>query len=103
VIENYDPLFICTVSTYYGSILPGVEILNDVQPYITKPGCCSLSSSCIKYSETDLRLWDVYKETGKAYPADADLWERMKNQGRGYLITAITCHHDTEAYSLNMK
>lgn len=106
VIESHHPLFICTLSTYYGGLLPSYEPSKEVMQYVTYPGCCVLSSSCIRYSETKLRVRDVFAETGKAYPADADFWSRIADEVKmkgGYIVTAITCHHDEEAYSLRTK
>jgi glycosyltransferase involved in cell wall biosynthesis len=106
VIERHRPLFICTLSTYFGAILPSYEPSNEVIQYITYPGCCSLSASCIRYSETKTRFRDVFAETGKAYPADADFWTRIADEVKlkgGYMITSVTCHHDQEAYSLKAK
>ena len=106
VIEQYKPLFICTLATYYCGLLPSYEPSGDVMQYVTYPGCCVLSSSCIRYSGTKLRFRDVFAETGKAYPADADLWQRLSDEVKikdGYIVTAVTCHHDEEAYSLKTK
>lgn len=104
-VAELDPLFICTLSTHNGSHLPKVDITNEVFEYY--PVACGLicSSTCVKYSDTELRGRDVFAETGTAYPADADLWVRlaaeMKSKGRkGYLISSLTCHHEEEGYSL---
>lgn len=56
------------------------------------------SSTCIKFSEIKLRYRDVFEETLKSFPADADLWIRLseymkENNLKGYLIDNITCTH----------
>ena len=96
VLDN-DPLFVCTLSTYFGAYLPFIEPTNEIMEYASRPGCCSLSASCIKYSDTDIRFRDHFAETGEAFPADADFWQRL--EGKGYLITTVTVHHDEEGYS----
>jgi len=103
-VFNRDPVFIATIATYYGSYLPLTDPTNEIIDYLPRPGGSSLSASCIKYSDTDVRFRDVYAETGKEYPADADFWERLSAQmnekgQRGYLISTVTVHHDNEGYS----
>lgn len=108
ITEN-NPLFVCTLSTYkIPAILPRFEVSNEIKEFY--PVGCGLinSSACVKYSDTKLRARDCYEETGKAFPADADLWcrmaEEMKATGKkGYVITSLTCHHDEECYVLSVK
>jgi glycosyltransferase involved in cell wall biosynthesis len=104
VIEKYDPLFICTLSTYKDSWFPFVDLTSEVQEFYPVPMGLVHSATCVKHSDTKLLPRDVFAETGVASPGDADLWERLAKEmhetGRkGYLITKITCHHDTEGYS----
>jgi len=108
IIKQYNPLFICTLSTYYGTNLPYFDPDGKLFEYFPCAGGCVLSATCVKYSCTDLRFRDVFSETGTARPADADFWDRLgeemkQSNKKGYLLSKITCHHDTEAYSINGK
>jgi glycosyltransferase involved in cell wall biosynthesis len=104
ILEDKNPLFACTISTYCESYLPKLEVTNQVLNFYPIAMGMVCSSSCVKYSETSLRARDVFKETGSAVPADADLWSRlseeMKNKNKsGYIFTKVTCHHSDEGYS----
>jgi len=104
VIEEKRPMFICTLSTYFGGHLPNIPVANTVQEFYPVPEGIVASSTCIKYADTQLRVRDCFEEEGKAYPGDADLWRRLTEEmkvtnKKGYIITAITCHHDEEGYS----
>jgi glycosyltransferase involved in cell wall biosynthesis len=106
VLEAKKPFFVCTVSTWMNSILPEPITLDDITEFYPKPNGIISSSTCVKYSDTKLRVRDVFAETGRAEPADADLWKRlakeMKAEGKkGYLINTLTCHHEEEGYSLH--
>lgn len=106
VIEEKNPFFICTISSYSANHLPFVPISNEVIDFLPVPGGMISSSSCIKYSDTQLRGRDVFEATGTPNPTDADLWSRMseemKNTGKkGYLICSLTCHHDEEGYTMH--
>lgn len=108
VIEEKNPMFVCTMSSYSNIHLPYLPKTDQVIEFFPVPGGMICSSSCIKYSDTKLRARDVFEATGKANPADADLWERlaaeMKVTGKkGYLITTLTCHHDEEGYTMHGK
>lgn len=66
------------------------------------------SATCVKYSDTDIRGRDMFKETGRATPTDMDLWSRlsnfMKNNNKqGYLSNEATCYHLEEGFSKNAK
>jgi glycosyltransferase involved in cell wall biosynthesis len=104
-----NPFFVCTLSTYKSNeVRPLIKTRKIFTEYYPEPYGIVPSSTCIKYSETSLRSRDVFQATGKAVPADADLWERltkeMKAKGRiGIAINTVTCHHDTEGYSWHLK
>jgi len=107
VIETFDPLFVCTISSHIIGNLPNVEISGAIQHFLPLPCGMITSSACIKYSDTELRGRDVFAETGEAYPADADLWRRLSDEMErenkpGYLIASVTCYHDEEGYSLRL-
>ena len=63
------------------------------------------SATCIKWTCTNIRARDVYKETGQVKPGDLDLWERfgeeMKEKNmKGFLVDYVTCSHLDERYTL---
>jgi len=108
VIEEKNPFFVCTMSTYSNIHLPHKPVTNAIEEFFPVPGGMICSSSCIKYSDTELRGRDVFEATGNPNPADADLWfrlaEEMKQTGKkGYLVNTITCHHDEEGHTLRTK
>jgi GT2 family glycosyltransferase len=108
-IEQKGPLFICTLSTYGGSrIFPTISVTNTIIPFLPIPAGLIASTTCIKYSDTRLRVRDCYYEEKRLFPADADLWVRMaeeiKSQNKGsYIVTSVTCHHDEEGYILRLR
>lgn len=102
---NLNPVFCCTASTHIQDWLPYVQLTGDIYEYF--PEACKMitSSACVKYSDTILRPRDVFEATGEAYPADADLWNRLSEEmhregKKGYLASVITCNHNEEGYSL---
>jgi len=61
------------------------------------------SSVCFNMFTIPLRVRDVFGETGKAIPGDADLWERSakyikENHLKSYFLNKFTCIHDSEGY-----
>lgn len=95
------PAFIYTCSTHINSVLPRVELTNQIIEHLPVP--CNLvhSSVCINYKLIPLKYRDVLEETGFGYPADADLWDRLskyiiENNLKSYLITSVTSFHPTE-------
>jgi predicted O-methyltransferase YrrM len=105
VIEEKNPFFVCTASSYNTVHLPYKPLNNEIEEFYPVPGGMIASSSCVKYSDTKLRYRDVFEATGTPNPGDADLWirltEEMKQTGRkGYFIKTLTCHHDEEGYAL---
>jgi glycosyltransferase involved in cell wall biosynthesis len=96
IINEYLPKYfmVYTRSTYMGGVLPGSDRSGQIQPE-----ACGLihSATCIDFSATKLRLRDCYPEKGKAYPADADLWIRIKREQRKtYYDSRLTVFHDQE-------
>jgi glycosyltransferase involved in cell wall biosynthesis len=108
-IEQKHAFFICTVSTWMKNRLPKLPIYSgDMLEFYPLPEGVINSSTCTKYSDTNIRPRDVFAETGHVYPADADLWARlakeMKERGRkGYVVTLLTCHHDEEGFTLRYR
>ena len=109
VIEERDAFFVCTMSTWIDEILPKISpIGNIVDDFYPLPRGIICSSTCVKYADTLLRPRDVFAVTGRAEPADLDLWERltvqMKTEGwHGYVYAGLTCHHDEEGYTLRCR
>ncbi len=108
VIQDKNPFFVCTMSSYSGIHLPYLPVTNEMTEFLPVPGGMITSASCIKYSDTQLRGRDVFEATGSPNPTDADLWSRlaveMRTTGRkGYLVSTLTCHHDEEGYTMHGK
>lgn len=85
-------------------VLPrGIEIDGQIRRIAPKPEDTIHSSTCLDFSRIHLRYRDVFHETGKAYPADADLWARLIPYCETRSLTSmhiakITCSHLTEGY-----
>ena len=108
IIEERDPFFVCTMSTWMGKILPAMAVVGGDHEFYPTPRNMICSSACIKYADTTLRPRDVFAATGQAVPADLDLWERltvqMKAEGwHGYVYAGVTCRHDEEGYTLRCR
>jgi len=104
VIESHNPFFICTISTYGGRTLPGIAPDNGIVQYYPIDGGIIASSTCVKYSDTNIRAIDRLYEEGIMSPCDAYLWVQLRNEmkennRKGYLIKKVTCHHDEEGYA----
>lgn len=106
IIEQYHPVFCCTLATYYqGNILPALAVSNEIVPIYPLDGGMVASSTCVNYAETKLRVMDRLYVEGIMSPCDAYLWEQLRNELKargltGYVATTITCHHDEEGYSI---
>lgn len=105
MIDAHQPLFCCTLSTYGKHILPPFPETHEIIPYFPIDGGMIASTACIKYTETKLRVVDRFHTEGIVSPADAYLWECLRNElkatGRnGYVTTTITAHHDEEGYAM---
>ena len=104
--KHPDLVFLASKSLYLSetNVLPSLN-----HPYgygyIPKPAGQIKSATCIKWTCTDIRARDVYKETGETKPGDLDLWERFgkemeqKNM-KGFLVGYVTCSHIEEHYVL---
>jgi hypothetical protein len=109
IIEQYHPLFCCTLSTYLdGKVLPEIDVSNDIIPTYPLDGGMVASSTCVNYAETKLRVMDRLNVEGTMSPCDAYLWEQLRNELRakkktGYVATTITCHHDEEGSAIRQR
>lgn len=103
-IINYKSDFICSKSTHFNNkVLPNIANDSEIFEYLPEVGNLVKSSTCINQKVIPLSLRNVFEETGKKYPSDADLWIRLKNylinnNLKSYCINKITCHHDEEGY-----
>lgn len=91
--KGYD--FVCTMGYgHNGAILPNLS----KSKLIPKSSNVLHSSTCINFSRIKLRYRDLFAEVGIAYPADADMWDRINKLSniRTALIPEITCYHDRE-------
>lgn len=105
VIENYDNVsYIYTQSNFIkGSILPPPPTNGNVEFALPKDSGLIHSSTCINFRILEGRYRDVFSETGKPYPSDADLWNRLATEItnkklNSFLIRKITCTHDLEQH-----
>lgn len=104
VIQDKNPIFICTLSTYVGRILPDLPVTDEVLPFYPADHGMIASTACIKYTDTQLRVVDRFALEGISYPADAFLWQCLKKEmiekdKKGYIICTVTCRHDEEGYA----
>lgn len=105
-LKQHPELFFLASRSYYknmNNILPDTEQASGIG-YYPVPQRIINSSTCVKYSDTNIRSRDVYKEDGIAVPSDMDLWRRLSNfmktnNKQGYLNNKITCHHLEEGFS----
>lgn len=74
--------------------------------YYPQPYKIVHSSTCIKFSETDLRTRDVHRTCKtRPVPSDFDLWKRlrvfmMKNNKQGYYTGQTTCYKEADGATL---
>ena len=106
IIEQYNPIFCCTLSTYGKHILPPYPEDGNIIEYYPIDGGLIAQSTCVRYSHTKLRPIDRFFTEGIVSPCDAYLWEQLRNEmkatgQKGYLKCRITCHHDEEGYAMN--
>lgn len=98
VENNQDYVLVCSYSLYLNRyIVPvGIEGTTDYYPEV---GNLVHSSTCIKFSDMDIRYRDCFSEIGEVKPADADLWERMSdfmrtNNLKGKLLEGVSVYLD---------
>lgn len=102
-IDETSADFMCSKSTHIKGILPIINSKEKYVKFLPDAGGLIKSSTCTNYKTIPIRSRNVYEETGKIYPGDADLWKRIKthiqdNNLSSYLVNEITCHHDEEGY-----
>lgn len=96
IITNYNYNFLSTRCNYRNLYLVPKSLHGEFFPI---PGDITHSATCINFSRIPLRYRDVFEESGIVYPADADLWIRIKdymiaNNQIGYLIDDVTVIFD---------
>jgi glycosyltransferase involved in cell wall biosynthesis len=104
VVENTGTLWACTKALYIDHYEPGVVTDKEYVEYFPEPCRVIHSSTCINFRALPLRYRNVYEETGRIAPCDADLWERttayLKNHHmRAYFVNTLTCFHEAEGYA----
>lgn len=102
-IETTGADWVCTRSTYGKGkiILPQGDYKGDMIPFIPFAGGLVNSSTAYNFKTIPIRGRDVFEETGKVIPSDADLWERIgkfiiENKKKSYLVNQISCFHNEE-------
>ena len=95
--NNSDFVFLANMCNYLGKYL----VPRESSPGIFYPTPSDLvhSSVSVNFSKIPLRYRDVYEETGRVYPSDADLWERIteylkENNLFAYLMEETTIIYD---------
>lgn len=103
VIETKNnPSFIHTLSKHLNhDPFPGIGVDNTIIERYPEPCNMTHSSVCFSLLKIPLKYRDVYMETGQAWPADADMWERVtkyckNNELTSYCVKTVTCVHDSE-------
>jgi len=97
--KEYPFLVSYSTSPVFKKILPDYNNTN----ILPIPFGMIHSSTCVDFHFFQEKYRDVFKETGTASPADADLWDRLnkimvKLNLTGKLIKKITCFHDIEGH-----
>jgi glycosyltransferase involved in cell wall biosynthesis len=106
-IKNTGALWVCTKSTHMSEnrFLPNQNTQNLYNIFLPKSSCLIHSSVCMNFKQIPLLYRDLYDLNKKVgLPADADLWERVRNyiesnNLKSYFINKLTCRHDEEGYS----
>jgi len=104
-INQHSPIFICTVSSHIeNQKLPVINSAKLVVNILPTAGRMIKSACIIDFSRTDLRIRDVYADTGKAQAGDFDLWRRLRKEMEekqliGKAINIMTCFHDHEGHT----
>lgn len=106
ICSRNDVACVYTCSTYLSGYLPRLKAAQhrlDGVVYFAYPTPCHVvhSSTCVDYRKVLLRYRDVYAETGQLLEGDIDMWLRLTDFCKthaltSYVITKITCFHDTE-------
>ena len=97
LLNNPDLVFICSKCNYLNYYI--VPLHSKSGPFYPTSGDITHSATCINFSKIPIRYRDVYEEEGKAHPADADIFDRIKkymitNNLNGYLLDTVTCFLD---------
>ena len=97
VIEQTSARWLCTktaVNSLY--FYPNITTENPMIEFLPLPEGVIKSSVCFDLQLIPTRFRDVLAETGTLYPADADLWRRMREfitafKLKSYYINTLTC------------
>lgn len=98
-------VFVCSKSKHNNQqIIPNCNS----KYYTPKGGDLIKSSACVNFSKINIRFRDVYLETNKPYPSDADFWDRLSsvinhNNYVSFCTNNVTCIHDEEGYTMTLK
>jgi glycosyltransferase involved in cell wall biosynthesis len=105
--KKSDAVFIHTLSTYGSNpAFPIIEANDSIIERYPEPQNLIHSSVCMHMSKLDgidrgFKYRDVFADEGVRWPADADMWGRIKyycehNNLKSYCISRVTCSHETE-------
>jgi glycosyltransferase involved in cell wall biosynthesis len=104
VINETGADWLCSRGTHHNPthpVLPKKQTTERYVDYLPQSSDVIHSSTCINLKTIPIRFRDVFEETGTAYPADADRWNRIQpfivqNKLRSVLINKLSCIHDRE-------
>jgi len=104
LIDDHNADWMCSKSNHIKGIIPNIVSNELFIKFNPKGGKLVKSSTCINQKKIPLRSRDVFAETGKIFPGDADLWGRIatyiiQHNLKSYLINKITCNHIEEGYT----
>lgn len=102
-IENLGADFIFTKAVYEKRFLPAINTNKKYLLHLPIPSGMVHSSMCMNFKTIPLKHRNVYLETGRIYPGDADMWDRVgdyiKKHGlKSYYINVLTCNHEEEGF-----
>ena len=80
--SSSEYVFIATYCSYLNKYL--VPTRSRPGEYFPVEGDVVHSSTCVNFSRLGLMYRDVFSETGRSYPADADLWIRISDHMKKY-------------------
>lgn len=103
VINKYPNVaFIYTLAKHLNKpVFPNLEVDGSIIEKLPTVNHMTHSSACINNRLIPFKYRDVLDETGKIYPSDGDMWNRISelcnSTGvKSYLVCEVTCVNETE-------
>lgn len=97
IMKDPDCVFLCSKCNYINSYI--VPKWSKSGQFYPTPGDMTHSATCVNFNKIPIRYRDVFAEDGHSYPADADIFNKIReymisNNLRGYLLDDVTCIFD---------